>query len=121
MAQLEGVCVGAAPSAKQCGWTCGKPGNTKEEKAAPGWEDTTTCLPERFSQVSKGDGYATCQGVACASIAKEDRICPSLGKKVQSVHTLGELKCIKKPTPDYSADECHTEAEEGKSATAQYH
>ena len=64
------------------------------------------CLPERFSQVAKGDGYTTCQGVACASIVKENRLSVTGQESAVGPHT-GKLNCVKKPTPDKYADECH--------------
>lgn len=70
------------------------------------------CLPERFSQVAKGDGYTACQGVACASTVKENRLSITGQESAVGTHT-GKLNRVKEPTADKYADKCHAEAEKG--------
>ena len=103
-----------SPSGKQCGWTCANQEHKGRKKCLAG-RTLRLCLPERFSQVAKGDGYTTCQGVACASIVKENRLSVTGQESAVGPHT-GKLNCVKKPTPDKYADECHAEAEKGTGA-----
>ena len=75
-----------SPSAKQCGWTCANQEHKGRKKRLAG-RTLRLCLPERFSQVSKGDGDTTCQGVACASIVKEDRLSITGQESAVGTHT----------------------------------
>lgn len=100
-----------SPSGKQCGWAWADQEHKGRKKRLAG-RTLWLCLPERFSQVSKGDGYTTCQGVACASTVEENHLSVTGQENAVGTHA-GKLTCIKKPTAGKYADERHAEAEKG--------